>query len=307
MKDRWNRLKEKLGIGKPGTGKEAAEPGAKETTDNAAKNAAELPAAIAQAKAITEANDAADTPVPALLGVFNASVKSKYSWSKHYSIHMIASDYNLGEYTTRRGGQQIEPKGREATEQATKQRYDDLCKRWENLSQADLEELQAIRQARGGSLEDVVPNTPEHKAQRWANYQGDWSYERWSQQYHTNMRNPIVGLAQEQSYRELLGGENRVIQTSRGSRQVDVYLEAKREMYQIKTGKEDLTTVRHGGQLPNQEAIARDAELVQRGFKVYWVLEKGGSKQLLEALQNAGIEVKGAEFFEGLQRLAQGG
>ncbi|MBR8835444.1 MAG: hypothetical protein DSM106950_15830 [Stigonema ocellatum SAG 48.90 = DSM 106950] len=152
-----------------------------------------------------------------------------------------------------------------------------------------------------------MPNTPEHKAQRWANYQGDWSYERWSQQYHTNMRNPKVGLAREQSYRELLGGENRVLQTSRGSRQVDVYIEAKREMYQIKTGKEDLTTVRHGGQLPNQEAIARDAELVQRGFKVYWVLENRGSKQLLEALQKAGIEVRGAEFFEELQRLAQGG
>jgi hypothetical protein len=190
------------------------------------------------------------------------------------------------------------------------QRYDDLTNRGLNLSQTELEQLQAIRQARGGNLEDVLPLTPEHKAQRWANYtnrKGDWSYERWSQQYPISIRNAKVGLAQEQIYRDLLGGENRVIQSSRGPRQVDIYLEAKREMYQIKTGKEDLTTVRHGGQLPNQEAIARDAEFVQRGFKVYWILEKGGSKQLLEALGNAGIEVKGAEFLEELQRLAQGG
>jgi hypothetical protein len=102
LKDRWNRLKEKLGIKKPG--KEGPKGGAKEKPDSAAKKAAELPAALAQAKAITEANDAVDTPVPALLGVLNASVKSKYSWIKrfearpkglpgHYSIHMIASDY----------------------------------------------------------------------------------------------------------------------------------------------------------------------------------------------------------------------
>ena len=113
LQDKWNRLKEKLGIKKPG--KEGPKGGAKETPDTAAKKAAELPAAIAQAKAITKANDAVDTPVPALLGVLNASVKSRYSWIKrfearpkavpgHYSIHMIASDHDLGDYTTRGGG-----------------------------------------------------------------------------------------------------------------------------------------------------------------------------------------------------------
>ena len=115
LKDKWNRLKEKLGIKKPKeAGKEGAERGPKETTDNTAKKAAELPGAIAQAKAITKANDAVDTPVPALIGVLNASVKSKYSWIKrfearpkaapgHYSIHMIASDHDLGDYTTQGG------------------------------------------------------------------------------------------------------------------------------------------------------------------------------------------------------------
>jgi len=56
-----------------------------------------------------------DTPVPALLGVLNASVKSRYSWIKrfearpkgtlgHYSVHMIASDHEIDpDYTTRSG------------------------------------------------------------------------------------------------------------------------------------------------------------------------------------------------------------
>ncbi len=103
LQDRWNRLKERLGIGK--AGKEGAERGAKES-DNAARKAAELPAAIAKAKAITEFNDAANTPVPGLIGALNVSVKSKYPWIKrfearpkgklgHYSIYMIASEHPI--------------------------------------------------------------------------------------------------------------------------------------------------------------------------------------------------------------------
>jgi len=115
LQDKWNRLKEKLGIKKPG--KEGPKGGGKDTPDPAAKKAAELPAAIAQAKAITKTNDAVDTPVPALLGVLNASVKPRYSWIKrfearpkgtpgHYSIHMIASDHEIDpDYTTGNGEQ----------------------------------------------------------------------------------------------------------------------------------------------------------------------------------------------------------
>ncbi|GAB4175324.1 MAG: hypothetical protein Fur006_05670 [Coleofasciculaceae cyanobacterium] len=100
---------------------EGAEKGAKETSDNAAKKAAELPAAIAQAKGITEANDAVDTPVPTLIGVLNASIQSKYPWIKrfearpkatpgHYSIHMMASDHEIDpDYTTTRKSKKREP------------------------------------------------------------------------------------------------------------------------------------------------------------------------------------------------------
>jgi hypothetical protein len=140
LQDKWNRLKEKLGIKKPG--KEEPKGGAKETPDTAAKKAAELPRAIAMARGNSAANDAVDTPVPALIGLLNTTVKRKYSWIKefkarpkgvpgHYSIHMIASDHEIDpDYTTKSAtpsqrtqaelddlardpahGNQIEPKG----------------------------------------------------------------------------------------------------------------------------------------------------------------------------------------------------
>jgi F0F1-type ATP synthase membrane subunit b/b' len=132
LQDKWSRLKEKLGIKKPG--KEGPKGGAKDTPDTAAKKAAELPAAIAQAKTITEANDAANTPVPALIGVLNASVKSQYSWIKrfearpkpvpgHYSVHMIASDHEIDpDYTTGPG-----EKGAEVTIRGTPDKPHELA------------------------------------------------------------------------------------------------------------------------------------------------------------------------------------
>jgi hypothetical protein len=60
-------------------------------------------------------------------------------------------------------------------------------------------------------------------------------------------------------------------------------------MYQLKTGKEDLTTT---GTTPNDLAIKADIYLKKQGYKVVWILEQGGSKPLLEALKKANIEVK---------------
>jgi hypothetical protein len=104
LQDKWSRLKEKLGIKKPGKpDKETAERGGKETTDNAAKKAKELPAALAQAKAITATSDEANIPVPALLRILSSRLKPKYSWIKDfdaepteagkYSIALLASKY----------------------------------------------------------------------------------------------------------------------------------------------------------------------------------------------------------------------
>jgi hypothetical protein len=100
--------------------------------DENMSKAAELLAAIAQAKAITEANDAVDTPVPALIGVLNTSVKSKYSWIKrfearpkavpgHYSIYLIASEIYVSEYSV------------ESKEKARRQQLEESKKRFDNF------------------------------------------------------------------------------------------------------------------------------------------------------------------------------
>ncbi len=91
-----------------------AERSAREGADDPARKAAELPQAIAAARGISEANDAVDTPTPALIGILNSSLRGRYPWIKnfearpkgrpgHYLIHMIASDHEVDpDYSTER-------------------------------------------------------------------------------------------------------------------------------------------------------------------------------------------------------------
>lgn len=132
------------------------------------------------------------------------------------------------------------------------------------------------------------PGTPEHKAARWDAYQergGQWSHERWSKQYDTNMRNYQQGLAREAEYRTSMGASEGTLKTPLTDRQIDL-LKAD-EMYagQVKTGPVSLTK-------ENVIAIQKDAELVKRGWQVEHILEQGASKPYLEALEKAGIDSK---------------
>jgi hypothetical protein len=83
---------------------ETGDRGAREASDDPALKAAELPAAMAEARGITELNDATGTPAPILEGILNSTVKPRYSWLERfqarpkvepglYSIHLIASDH----------------------------------------------------------------------------------------------------------------------------------------------------------------------------------------------------------------------
>jgi hypothetical protein len=75
------------------------------------------------------------------------------------------------------------------------------------------------------------------------------------------------------------------VKTSQTNRQVDVFVEESEYMGQIKTGKVTLTE-------QAKIDIAKDAELVKRGYEVEYILEKGASKPFLEALDNAGVKYK---------------
>ncbi len=134
----------------------------------------------------------------------------------------------------------------------------------------------------------LVAGTPEHKAQRWKDYKragGPWSYERWSKQYDTNMRNVTHGLSREGAYRQRMGGVSETIKTPYTNRQIDISIRDKGYLGQLKTGKVSLTE-------QAKIDIRKDADLVKQGYEVEYILEKGASKPFLKALDDAGIGYK---------------
>ena len=131
---------------------------------------------------------------------------------------------------------------------------------------------------------ELIPGTPEHKAQRWKEYQArdnaGWSYERWSKQYDINMENASYGLSRERKYREVFGGESRVLKTDFTLRQIDIADGT--SLKQLKTGKVSLTK-------QAKIDIQKDAWLIDEGYHVEYILEKGASKPFLNALDENNI------------------
>ena len=131
---------------------------------------------------------------------------------------------------------------------------------------------------------ELIPGTPEHKAQRWKEYQArdnaGWSYERWSKQYDINMENASYGLSRERKYREVFGGKSRVLKTDFTLRQIDIADGT--SLKQLKTGKVSLTK-------QAKIDIQKDAWLIDEGYHVEYILEKGASKPFLNALDENNI------------------
>ena len=131
---------------------------------------------------------------------------------------------------------------------------------------------------------ELIPGTPEHKAQRWKDYQArdnaSWSYERWSKQYDINMRNASYGLSRERKYREVFGGESRVLKTDFTLRQIDIANGT--SLKQLKIGKVSLTK-------QAKIDIQKDDWLMDEGYDVEYILEKGASKPFLNALDENNI------------------
>jgi hypothetical protein len=138
-------------------------------------------------------------------------------------------------------------------------------------------------------IEKLRPGSPEHKAATWEKYQkrknSNWDYDRWSKQYDTNMKNSSRGLAREEDYRGAMGGTNETIKTAYTNRQVDIFKPEENYAGQLKTGKVSLDQ-------ENITAIQKDKWLVDRGYTVEHILEKGASQPYLDALDKAGIGYK---------------
>ncbi len=142
------------------------------------------------------------------------------------------------------------------------------------------------------SKDGLVAGSPEHKAARWAEYQtknadnpAAWSPERWGKQYDTNMRNVEVGLRAEDLYKAKFGGESKTLKTPLTHRQVDIFRVEKSYCGQLKTGK-----LSYGKQ--EKIDLAKDQYLIDgEGYEVEYILEKGGSKNLIQALEAIGAKV----------------
>lgn len=99
-------------------------------------------------------------------------------------------------------------------------------------------------------------------------------------QYDTNIQNASYGLKREQIYREVLGGESRILKTDFTLRQIDMADGI--SLKQLKTGKVYLTK-------QAKIDIQKDSWLIKSGYHVEYILEKGASKSFLKALDENNI------------------
>lgn len=95
------------------------------------------------------------------------------------------------------------------------------------------------------------------------------------------MRNAVAGIGREKEYKEAFGGESRILKTAFTNRQIDLLRAAEMYAGQLKTGKVSL----------NQQAkidLPKDKWLVEEGYQVEYILEKGASKPFLDAVKAIG-------------------
>ena len=135
-----------------------------------------------------------------------------------------------------------------------------------------------------------APGSPEHKAQRWQEYQdrgGEWTFERWEKQYEVNMRQARQANQAMDAYHERLGwGEREVTLDANGQpRRLDIADVSTQRGIEHKTGYQTANEF-------NLSEIARDRILMQNGWKIEWVFEGTASKNLMQSLIDAGIPFK---------------
>lgn len=136
--------------------------------------------------------------------------------------------------------------------------------------------------------DDPAAGTPEHKAQRWQEYQergGAWDYERWSKTYENNMDRARKAQQAEEAYRKRLGwGEPQVTVEVEGvDRRLDIGDRERQRGVEVKTGAQYATQ-------ENLWEIARDEILrKEMGWDIRWHFEGHVSQPLKDALDKAGI------------------
>ncbi|MCS3529760.1 polymorphic toxin-type HINT domain-containing protein [Chryseobacterium sp. JUb7] len=136
--------------------------------------------------------------------------------------------------------------------------------------------------------------TPEHKAQRWEDYQargGELDYDDWSKRYDVAIQNANKGNAAADAYHEQIGW---------GTREVTVKVDLDGQTVNRRLDIADVENkmgveVKSGNYFSRTEEIMyeinRDKELVRKGWDIEWRIEGGASQPLLDELKAAGITV----------------
>jgi hypothetical protein len=137
----------------------------------------------------------------------------------------------------------------------------------------------------------LQPGSPEHKAQRWAEYQarnGELPYEQWNRVYEKNMTRAAEANAVVDAYHQRLGWGRRevTIDVEGVPRRLDIADAATRRAREVKGGYQSL----------NQETqweILRDQVLREKGWDIRWHFDGYATPQLRNALDKAGIPFTG--------------
>jgi len=133
----------------------------------------------------------------------------------------------------------------------------------------------------------LQPGSPEHRAQRWADYQarnGELTYEQWSRVYEKNMTRATQANAVVEAYHQRLGWGRReiTIDVEGVPRKLDIADAATRRAREVKSGYQSLTQETHW-------EILRDQILREKGWDVRWHFDGYATPQLRGALEKAGI------------------
>jgi hypothetical protein len=139
----------------------------------------------------------------------------------------------------------------------------------------------------------LAPGTGEHKTAAWEAYNQrpnhGWDYERWSATYDSNQLRASAANQAVRDYQSRLGWgatEQTVDVEIDGQvwvRRLDIADRAAERGIEYKTGYQSAT-------VDNLWEVERDAKLVARGWDIEWVFRDSASRQLLEALDRAGIK-----------------
>jgi hypothetical protein len=139
----------------------------------------------------------------------------------------------------------------------------------------------------GGSPNNNLPGSPEHKADRWAKYKakgGSWDYPRWSANYDENIVRATKANAARDAYMQQLGWgiKELEVEVEGVIRKLDIGDPLARRGIEFKTGNIGLS----------QEIrweILRDQVLREQRWDIRWVFQGKPSKGLISELDKAGI------------------